>query len=195
MKPLDRDRLTKEELCLIAPCGIYCGACDPFLGRSKELAKELYRIINGFNIADVAPIVLGVEQDRMKDFLTILKQMGETKKCPGCLAGGGNPACPIKDCIGEKGCLTCAECDRMPCSGDNNKGEREPVSAPAILEMITKRYANWNMENLQRIREVGYRQFIDEMQKKVHKGFLTSDVISGEMVVTEFLEKMAKDAV
>jgi len=58
--------------------------------------------------------------------------------------------------------------------------------------MITKRYANWNMENLQRIREVGYRQFIDEMQQKVQKGFLTSDVISGEMVVTEFLEKMVK---
>mgnify|MGYP001014347883 CR=1 FL=1 len=192
MKPLDRATLTKDEECLIAPCGIYCGACDPFLGRSNKLAKELYRIIIGFNIADVSPIMLGVEQERIKDFLTILKQMGEAKACPGCLAGGGNPACPVKICIGEKGGLTCAECDKMPCSGDKNKGEREPMSAPDILEMITKRYANWNMENLQRIREVGYRQFIDEMQQKVQKGFLTSDVISGEMVVTEFLEKMVK---
>jgi hypothetical protein len=190
MKHLDRDTLTKEEECLIAPCGICCGACDPFLGRSKELAKELHRIINGFNIADVAPIVLGVEQERMKDFLTILKQMGEAKRCPGCLAGGGNPACPMKICTGEKGYLTCAECDKMPCSGDEEKGEGELMSAPNILEMITKRYANWNIENLKRIREVGYRKFIDEMQEKVKKGFLTSDVISGEMVVTEFLEKM-----
>ncbi len=52
------------------------------------------------------------------------------------------------------------------------------MSAPAILEMITKRYAGWNLENLKRIQEVGYRKFIDEMQAKVKKGFLTSDVIS-----------------
>lgn len=192
MKHLDRDSVTEAEECLLAPCGIYCGACDPFLGRSKELAKELYRIINGFNIADVAPIVLGVEQERMKDFLSILKQMGEAKRCPGCLAGGGNPACPMKICTGEKGYLTCAECDKMPCSRAEDKGEGESMSAPQILEMITKRYANWNRANLQRIREVGYRQFIDEMQKKVKKGFLTSDVISSEMVVTEFLEKIVK---
>jgi hypothetical protein len=192
MQHLDRDKVTEAEECLIAPCGIYCGACDPFLGRSKELARELYKIINGFNIADVAPIVLGVEQERMKDFLTILKQMGEAKACPGCLAGGGNPACPIKICSREKGYLICAECDRMPCSGADNNAEAEPMSAPRILEMITKRYANWNIENLQRIRAKGYRRFIDEMQQKVRKGFLTSDVISGEMVVTEFLEKLSK---
>jgi hypothetical protein len=126
----------------------------------------------------------------MKDLLTILKQMGEAKRCPGCLAGGGNPACPMKICPGEKGYLTCAECDEMPCSGDEEKGEGELISAPNVLEMITKRYANWNIENLKRIREAGYRKFIDEMQEKVQKGFLTGDVISGEMVVTEFLEKM-----
>jgi len=56
--------------------------------------------------------------------------------------------------------------------------------------MITKRYAGWNLENLKRIQEVGYRKFIDEMQAKVKKGFLTSDVISDEMVVTEFLDKL-----
>jgi len=56
--------------------------------------------------------------------------------------------------------------------------------------MITKRYANWNIKNLKRIREVGYRKFVDEMQEKVKSGFLTSDVISSEMVITESIEKM-----
>jgi len=190
MKPLDRDKITKEEINLIAPCGIYCGACDPFLGRSTELARELYRIIDGFNIRDVAPIVLGLEQEKMKDFLTILKQLAEARKCPGCLAGGGNPGCPMKTCTGDKGYLTCAECDRLPCAADETEKGGDPMSAPAILEMITKRYAGWNLENLKRIQEVGYRKFIDEMQAKVKKGFLTSDVISDEMVVTEFLDKL-----
>ena len=64
------------------------------------------------------------------------------------------------------------------------------MSAPAIFKMITRRYASWNIENLKRIRNVGYRKFIDEMHERVKKGFLTSDIISDEMVVTEFLEKM-----
>jgi hypothetical protein len=189
MNNLDREKITKEETSLIAPCGIYCGACDPYVGKSKDLAKELYRIIDGFNIRDVAPIVLGLEQEKMTEFLSILKQLSEAKKCPGCLAGGGNPGCPMKTCTGEKGYLTCAECDMMPCSADATQQDKDPMSAPEILGMITRRYDGWNIANLRRIQEVGYRKFMDEMQAKVKKGFLTSDVISDEMVVTEFLKK------
>jgi hypothetical protein len=189
MQKFDKDKIAKEEVNLIAPCGIYCGACDPFLGKSKALATELYRIIEGFNIQDVAPIVLGIEQEKMKEFLTILQQISEGKKCPGCLAGGGNPGCPMKICTAEKGYLTCAECDRLPCKADADENSGDQMSAPAILEMITRRYSGWNIANLRRIQEIGYRRFIDEMQEKVKQGFLTSDVISDEMVVTEFLKK------
>jgi hypothetical protein len=59
--------------------------------------------------------------------------------------------------------------------------------------MITKRYAGWNIKNLERIQEVGYRKFVDEMQKQVKNGFLTSDIISGEMVITEAIQKMIED--
>ena len=59
-----------------------------------------------------------------------------------------------------------------------------------MLELVTRRYANWNIENLERVREAGYRQFIDEMQEKVKQGFMTSDVISSDMVVTEAMTKM-----
>ncbi len=62
----------------------------------------------------------------MKDFLTILKQLAEARKCPGCLAGGGNPGCPMKTCTGDKGYLTCAECDRLPCAADENGKRRRP---------------------------------------------------------------------
>ena len=55
-----------------------------------------------------------------------------------------------------------------------------------------KRYSNWNIGNLERIREIGYRRFVDEMQEKVRNGFLTSDVISREMVVSDVTEKRKK---
>jgi len=179
---LDRDKLSAEEKCLVAPCGIFCGACDSYLGKSSELAQEMHRILDGFNIID-ASLVAGFEQEKMADFMNILKAMGQTDKCTGCLGGGCKvPACPIKGCAQEKGFLTCAECDKMPC----NKSQELGMS----WEMITKRYSHWNVENLQRIREVGYPEFIDSMQKKVKSGFMTGDVISKEMVITEMIKKM-----
>jgi len=190
MEKLDREKLKEEEQCLIAPCGIYCGACDSFLAKSTALARDLHRILKGFNLADVSAFTMGVEQERMTDFLNILEQMSQAKKCPGCLKGGGNPECPIKVCAGKLGYLTCAECEKMPCRIGEEGSEAESLEAPFFLEMITKRYANWNIDNLERIRKVGYRQFVDEMEEKVKEGFLTSDVISGEMVITEAIEKM-----
>lgn len=189
MHNLDRDKLTPKETYLIAPCGIYCGACDRFLGKSNELARELYRVIDGFNIVDVAPIVLGVDQDKMQEFLAVLAKLRDAVICPGCNAGGGNPVCPVKACAQEKGFLTCAECEKMPCNLIEPKHTNDPMTACVHLEIITKRYANWNIKNLEHIKEVGYRQLVDEMQEKVKKGFLTSDVISSELVITHALAK------
>jgi Protein of unknown function (DUF3795) len=189
MHNLDKNKLTTKETCLIAPCGIYCGACDRFLGKSNELAKELYRVIDGFNIVDVAPIVLGVDRDKMQEFLAVLAKLRDAVICPGCNAGGGNPVCPVKACVQEKGFLTCAECDRMPCSLIEPQHNNDPMTACVHLEIITKRYANWNIKNLEHIKAVGYRQLLDEMQEKVKKGLLTSDVISSEPVITQALNK------
>jgi len=186
---LDRDKLTSEETCLIAPCGIYCGACDMMLGRSRGQAQEMYRILNGFNFADVGPSFMGIEQEKVMDFLKILEQWSKGARCPGCLGGGGNPACPIRTCSNEQGYLTCAECGGMPCK-PSAENENLFQDAAAFLELITRRYDNWNIRDLERIKEVGYRQFIDEMQEKVKDGFMTSDVITGEMVFTEAMKRL-----
>ena len=186
---LDRDKLTSEETCLIAPCGIYCGACDMMLGRSRGQAQEMYRILNGFNFADVGPSFMGIEQEKVMDFLKILEQWSKGARCPGCLGGGGNPACPIRTCSNEQGYLTCAECGGMPCK-PSAENENLFQDAAAFLELITRRYDNWNIRNLERIKEVGYRQFINEMQEKVKGGFMTSDVITGEMVFTEAMKRL-----
>ena len=189
---LDQHRVTEEERCLIAPCGIYCGACDMFLGRSKELTTELYRIMNGFNFADVGPAVMGIEQQKAQDFLDMLDKWSKQEKCPGCFNGGGSPVCSIRACAQNQGFLTCAECGRMPCNEHPGDGKGQPQDPGGWLELITKRYSHWNIDNLKRIQEIGYRSFIDEMQKRVKGGFLTSDVISREMVITEAFEKMSE---
>jgi hypothetical protein len=183
------NELSDSEKHLIAPCGIYCGACDIFLGNSRNLAKEMYRILNGFNIADVGPWTMGIQREKVVDFLNILQNWSQSSKCPGCWAEGGSRSCPIRACSQQRAFLTCAECDRMPC---NRLEEAPSPGAAAFLGLITKRYSNWNIVNLERIREIGYRRFVDEMQEKVRNGFLTSDVISREMVMSEATEKRKK---
>ena len=190
---LGREKLSQEETYLIAPCGMCCGACDILLGKSKNLATEMHRILNGFNIADVGPFFMGIEQERIVNFLNMLKTWSQRRKCPGCLAGGGNPACPIRACSQQQGFLTCTECDKMPCYRSEQQSEGQPEGAAVFFELVTRRYANWNIGNLERIREVGYRQFVDEMQDKVKGGLMTSDVISNEMVVTEAMKKTQSD--
>lgn len=186
VKNLKPNELSKSEKRLIAPCGIYCGACDLFLGKSRNLAKKMHRILNGFNMADVGPLIMGIERERVEEFLNILRDWSQGTKCPGCLAGGGIPSCPVKTCAQQQGFLTCAECAQMPC---HRSEKRCSVEAATALELVTKRYSNWNIANLERIKEVGYRCFIEEMQQKVRKGFLTSDVISSEMVVSQAVPK------
>ena len=189
MDKYDRDKITTEETYLIAPCGIYCGACDMKLGQTRSMAREMYRILNGFNFTDVGPFFMGIERERIIDFLNILEQWSKRENCAGCLGGGGNPACPIKTCVNSVGFTTCAECEHMPYKrGENNENWFQDASA--FLELITKRYGDWNIKNLERIRKVGYRQFIDEMQEEVKTGFLTSDIIADEMIFTEIFNKM-----
>jgi len=186
---LDPKELSESEKHLIAPCGIYCGACDLFLGNSRNLAKEMYRILNGFNMADVGPWAMGIQRERVIDFLNILQNWSQGNKCLGCWLGGGSRSCAVRACSQQQAFLTCAECERMPC---NRLEEGPSPEAAAVLGRVTRRYSNWNIVNLERIREVGYRRFVDEMQEKVRNGFLTSDVISREMVISEAREKRKK---
>lgn len=182
---LHREEVRDDEKPLIAPCGIYCGACDIFLGRSRELARELHRIMDGFNFADVGPFFMGIERQEIQAFLDMLEKWAQADRCPGCWSSGGNPVCPVRTCAENQGFLTCAECDRMPCHAGKRTDADPGQNTQFWLELITKRYARWNIGNLERVREVGYRRFIDEMQERVRAGFLTSDVISDEPVITE----------
>ena len=188
---IDRGELSDEERHLIAPCGIYCGACDLLLGNSRNLAREMHRILHGFNMADVGPFIMGIDHEKVLEFLNTLDKWGQGKRCPGCLLGGCTPFCSIRQCAHYRGFLTCAECDAMPC----NQTEQMPSPRAALqYELVTRRYSTWNIRNLARIREIGYRRFVDEMREKVARGFLTSDVISREMVATDILSAMGDDS-
>ncbi len=47
------------------------------------------------------------------------------------------------------------------------------------LNWLSERYRNWNIENLKRIKEVGYTKWLEEKKKEVIEGFRTGIVIKG----------------
>ena len=166
---------------IIAYCGLNCSECPAYIatqsGDPAALEKVAAQWREAFNMPDLT---------------------AESVICDGCLqtnAGrlsGYCATCAIRACAVERGFLTCAECDIFPCFETTPMDDDDPMSAAAVLKMITGRYDGWNIDNLKRIREIGYRRFVDEYKDKVAGGFTTCEVISKKMVMTEFVNKMSE---
>jgi hypothetical protein len=92
---------TEEEIRnkdLMAPCGLYCGACGIYIAT----------------------------RDENKKFQAIMGRLYGTKPeetvCLGCMQRGENStlygycdSCGIRECINEKGFYSCHQCDAWPC--------------------------------------------------------------------------------
>ena len=79
-----------------------------------------------------------------------VKMFGE---CPGCIKGGGDPSCAVRECCKQKAYATCAEC------ADMEKCEKLQRYGPRALEGVRK------------IRVMGSDKWAEEMQKKIDAGY------------------------
>jgi hypothetical protein len=84
---------------LMAPCGLYCGACGVYIATRDDNAK--FRAVLG-NLYGSAP---------------------EETRCLGCMQPeppeclyGFCRSCPLRDCVRTKGYYSCHQCDEWPCS-------------------------------------------------------------------------------
>ncbi|MEM2930456.1 MAG: DUF3795 domain-containing protein [Thermoproteota archaeon] len=97
-------------------CGLYCGACGIYQGRIKLAVENLRKVIGAYGFDKITPELAKwdpafknyAEFERVLDGLVRL--FGE---CPGCVAGGGNPDCTVRQCCKQKDYATCAECTEM----------------------------------------------------------------------------------
>ena len=148
---------------LVGCCGIYCGACPFYRSEIPELAKELKEVLKRERFDKIAVPFDWVGSYRdFKKWVNFLARA----KCDGCQAGGGNPFCPVRRCCRRRGFRSCAECSEFPCGKE-------------YLKWLSKRYGNWNVENIKRIREIGYEKWLEEMEEEVRKGFTTGAVVKG----------------
>ncbi len=139
---------------LVGYCGLYCGACGIHQGAFKERVEQLRSIIKRYGFDKFMPELAEWEPafKHYKEFESVLdglvKMFGS---CPGCLEGGGDPECKVRECAKQKGYTTCAECNEA-----------------STCEKL-KPY--FNQETLERIREIGVASWAEEMDKKVRSGF------------------------
>jgi len=141
-------------------CGLYCGACGIYQGRIKQAVENLRNVIKVYGFDKIMPELAKWEPafEHYAEFDNVMnglvKIFGE---CPGCIQGGGDPNCAVRNCCKQKAYVTCAECSEM-----ETCEKLRPYGASAL-------------EGLRRIRAVGLQKWMKEMQKKVDEGYCSLD--------------------
>jgi len=152
--------LTVNPKNLVGYCGLYCGACGIYQGRITQAVKNLRKVIGAYGFDKIAPelakweptLQYYTEFEKVMDGL--VKLFGE---CPGCIGGGGDPACAVRECCKQKAYTTCAECSEIE-----------------SCEKVQK-YGPRALEGLKKIKAMGVDKGIEEMQKKVNAGYCYLD--------------------
>jgi len=140
---------------LVAYCGLYCGACAIYQGQFKQRVEALRSLIRSFGFDKIMGQLAGLDPafKHYSEFEQVMEALVKVfGDCPGCIGGGGDPACKIRPCASEKGYTTCAEC-----------GEMDTCEA-------LKQYPG-NIKMLRSIKQQGLEAWLEEMQKKVEAGF------------------------
>ncbi len=236
-KIAEKDKLAADEIAVLGKCGIFCAACDAYIGKSKGYAKILFEnlgideeevksaaeklleVMDQVNYDDgIGCFVLGIplkqytnfkkilnvfaeqahtqkeitEFEDFKDFQRVLRKFVDSPNCPGCGLIGTARSCPIVICCEERGFLTCAECpdirEHHICKTVLEKQIPSMITDNCTyFKLITRRYTNWNVQNLNKIIRKGYNKYIREMKDRVKKGFYSGQVISKECVFRDLL--------
>jgi hypothetical protein len=116
------------------------------------MAGELKRFVEAYRYGEW---IAYITQDF--DFQNLMKGLGwfASSGCKGCLEGGGMPNCEIRNCCKEKSLKNCYFCkDFTACEKLGYQRETYKIG-----------------ENYERIRQVGYENWLKEQEEKMKENF------------------------
>jgi len=133
----------------------YCGVCCDHCGMQKhipKMAEELKRFVNAYGYGEW---IEHITQDfNFQNFMRGLEWFANSV-CGGCIQGGGMPNCEIRNCCREKGLKNCYFCKGfLKCEKLAYQKEAYKIN-----------------ENYERIRQVGYENWLGEQEEKSKLGF------------------------
>jgi hypothetical protein len=125
---------------LVAPCGLYCGACPMYLATTQNSDEKLKAMLQQFGA--------GRSNVNREDFV-----------CEGCLGGGKLASfcrrCNLRECAAGKPNVTrCSDCPDFPCSkitNFNNDGMRHHSEV---------------LENLRQIKQMGMKKWTEHEEDR-----------------------------
>ncbi len=132
--------ITKEEVSLVSPCGIYCAECSMYKAKDNP---------------------------ELKDMLISMGMKAESIPCPGCRAMDGN--CPHLEsrcenyiCAEEKDVLMCFECEDFPCIKLHPAADRANT-LPHNIKLFSQLY-------IQKHGVEAWKKHLPEMRKRYFSG-------------------------
>lgn len=155
--------VSTDQASLVGYCGLYCNACGIRQRKIKNAVDNLRGIIAVYGFDKIMPELAKWEPsfkyysefDQVMNGLVTM--FGD---CPGCLQGGGDPNCKVRNCAKQKSYRTCAECSETEtCESLAPYREGHKGLIPA----------------LQSIRQNGIERYAEEVQKKVDAGYSYTD--------------------
>jgi hypothetical protein len=147
--------LTNVPKNLVGFCGLYCGTCGIHQGRIKQAVENLRNMIGAYGFDKIIPELAKYEPSfkHYPEFDQVMNGLVRLfGECPGCIAGGGDPNCVVRQCCKQKNYATCAECTEM--------------DACEKLQRV-----GGSLDNLKRIKAAGVDKWAEEMQKRVNAGY------------------------
>lgn len=99
---------------LVAFCGLYCRDCVYYKNIFGLRAKDLLNDVEKNEWVKMVWESLEAPFD-VDNFVEGLSWLASSPGCPGCLAGAGWPACPIRGCAKDKSVRGCFDCNGYPC--------------------------------------------------------------------------------
>jgi len=118
---------------LVAPCGLYCGACPMYLATRDNDQQRIDAMLKQFGARDMKLSLADVQ-------------------CDGCIAGGRVASfcrkCAMRECAESKPDVTrCSDCSDFPCSKVTNFNNDGMLHHAEVLE------------NCRRLRQAGIKQW------------------------------------
>jgi len=136
---------------IISYCGVCCNHCG-MQTRISTIAEELKRFIHAYKYGEWIGYV--TQDFEFENFMKGLNWFANSS-CNGCIQGGGMPACEVRNCCKEKGFKNCYFCDDfLKCGKLDYQRETYKIN-----------------ENYERIKQVGYENWLKEQEKKSKANF------------------------
>lgn len=125
---------------LVAPCGLYCGACPMYLATQENDDTRIKAMLEQFGAKNV-------------------KITAADMACDGCIGGGRIAAfcrkCAMRECTEAKpDVMRCADCTDFPCSKITNFNNDGMLHHAEVLD------------NCRSLREVGIREWAKREEEK-----------------------------